>query len=100
LDGLPANPGYHLPLLPSEYMQRHVRVSATVGLIACGSESLSLTDAMDALPDPDMIVFATDCPHVEGREDSKEHFERLLPNDTKLRERFFGGSMEDFLVEF
>lgn len=97
LDGLPKEDTYDLRLLPSEYLQRHVRIGALVGYIDRGVECLSLAEAMDALPDPGMIVFTTDYPHPEGRPNAMECFEQLLPDDAKLRERFFGGSMEEAL---
>ena len=40
LDGQPSDSGYRLPLLPSEYIQRQVRVCPTVGLMTAGTDPL------------------------------------------------------------
>jgi predicted TIM-barrel fold metal-dependent hydrolase len=98
MDGLPQANFYRLPLLPSEYILRHVRVAQLIGFAESGLDYMSLTEAFERLPDPDLIVFSSDFPHVEGRANAVQQFERYLPEDPKIRERFYGGSMADFLV--
>jgi predicted TIM-barrel fold metal-dependent hydrolase len=96
MDGLPQESFYRLPLKPSEYIQRHVRVTATPGFIESGFEWLSVADTLERLPDPDMLVFTSDYPHVEGRESPFSFFDKLLPDDEKLRESFYGRSLAEF----
>jgi hypothetical protein len=98
MDGLPQDNFYRLPLRPSEYIQRHVRVSTLIGYIESGLDYLPLTDVFERIPTPDLLVFSSDYPHVEGRADAVRRFEAYLPQDPAIRERFYGASMEDFLV--
>ncbi len=89
---------WHLPLLPSEYIQRHVRVATTYGFQSAGVEGLPLAEALGALAYPDMIVFSTDWPHIEGGGNAIADLGRLLPDDPRIHERFYGDSMDDFMV--
>ncbi len=98
MDGLPQDNFYRLPLRPSEYIQRHVRIASLIGFIESGLDHLPLTDVYDQLPNNDLIVFSSDYPHVEGRANAVKVYENYLPADPAIRERFFGASMEDFLV--
>jgi uncharacterized protein len=81
---------YKLPLTPSEYAQRQIRVAV-----------LRLTDdlrpAFDAVPDH-ILVFSTDWPHPEGSEHAESLFaDQLEGVDARRKERFFGASMADSL---
>jgi predicted TIM-barrel fold metal-dependent hydrolase len=97
MDGTPQDNFYHLPLKPSEYIQRQVRVATLPGFIRAGVESLTVQETLERLPNPDVLVFSSDYPHVEGKAEAVTFFEQLLPADAGLRERFFGGSAADFL---
>ena len=96
-DGLAQEPSCKLPLRPSEYIQRQVRVTPLIGFLECGFEWLSLEQLMDSLPSPDMVVFSSDYPHLEGRDDAVALYEKLLP-DATVRERFFGSAMDEFMA--
>jgi uncharacterized protein len=96
MDGTPQENFYRLPLKPSEYVRRQVRVTATPGFVAAGVESLSVEETIERLPDPGLLVFSSDYPHVEGRESALPFFEKLVPQDEKVRESFFGGSIAEF----
>jgi predicted TIM-barrel fold metal-dependent hydrolase len=96
-DGLPQENFYKLPLKPSEYIRRQVRLTVLPGYIDSGLESLTLQDTLEQLPAPELLVFSSDYPHVEGRKNAVPYFEQLLPSDEKLRESFFGGSIGEFL---
>jgi predicted TIM-barrel fold metal-dependent hydrolase len=92
-DGKPQETFYKLPLKPSEYIRRHVRVSVMAGFIEAGFERLTLQEALDQLPDKDLLIFSSDYPHVEGREHAVPIFDELLPDDDKIREYFYGKSV-------
>jgi predicted TIM-barrel fold metal-dependent hydrolase len=82
--------GYKLPLLPSEYLQRQVRVT-----VLAAEDRLHPT--LERSPEG-VIVFATDFPHPEGMRDAVGLFERRLGDvDEGTRERFFGGSAAELL---
>jgi uncharacterized protein len=81
---------YNLPLKPSEYAQRQIRVA-----------TLRLTDdvrpVIEETPD-DILVFSTDWPHPEGSEQAQALFSEQLDGvDARRQERFFGASMADAL---
>jgi len=97
MDGTPQDNFYRLPLKPSEYIRRHVRVSVVPGFVESGVERLSVEDTLESLPDPEMLVFSSDYPHVEGRESGVPFFDKLLPEDDKTRETFYGRSIEEFI---
>jgi predicted TIM-barrel fold metal-dependent hydrolase len=96
MDGTPQENFYQLPLKPSEYIRRHVRVSVVPGFVEAGVERLSVADALRAVPDPEMLIFSSDYPHVEGRVSGVPFFEKLLPPDEAVRESFFGRSIAEF----
>jgi len=76
---------YGLPLLPSEYVQRQVRVTALTGLD-------DLQPTIDRAPEG-VIVFSSDFPHREGSPDALDIFDdRLGDVDDATRDRFFGTS--------
>jgi predicted TIM-barrel fold metal-dependent hydrolase len=97
MDGVPQEPPCKLPLRPSEYLQRQVKITPLIGFLECGFEWLSLEQLMDFLPSPDMVVFSSDYPHLEGRDNAVARYEKLLP-DATVRERFFGASMDEFMA--
>jgi uncharacterized protein len=97
MDGTPQRNFYDLPLKPSEYIQRQVRVATLPGFIRAGVESLTVQETLERLPDPDILVFSSDYPHVEGKAEAVPFFEQLLPPEVAIRERFFGGSVADSL---
>jgi len=91
-------PSYKLPLAPSEYVRRQVRVAPLSGFCAVpGFVSEPLAATVGRLPADDLLVFSTDYPHLEGRPDARKVFAEMLPEDDHLRERFFGGSVADLL---
>jgi predicted TIM-barrel fold metal-dependent hydrolase len=52
---------------------------------------------MEFLPSPDMVVFSSDYPHVEGRDNAVALYEKAIP-DATVRERFFGAAMDEFMA--
>ncbi len=81
---------YKLPLKPSEYMRRQVRVSPLTA-------ADPLRPTMDLLP-PELLVFSSDFPHVEGRADAVELCDQQMQDiDSSRREQFFGGSIAALL---
>ena len=77
---------YRWPLKPSEYMQRQVRVTPLVS-------ADPLRPTLDLLP-PELLVFSSDFPHQEGRDNAVELCASQLEGISQdARERFFGGSM-------
>jgi predicted TIM-barrel fold metal-dependent hydrolase len=96
-DGLPQDNIYDLPMLPSEYVVRQVRVAANPGMTDTGHDYLTPAQLMDRLDHPELIVFSTDWPHVEGRKDPGI-WDEFLPDDADLRASFYGRSMEEFLA--
>jgi len=92
-------PSYRLPLAPSDYVRRQVRVAPLPGFCAVpGFVSEPLAATVARLPADDVLVFSTDYPHLEGRANAREVFAGMLPEDEHLRERFFGGSVADLLT--
>lgn len=81
---------YTLPLKPTEYMRRQVRVTPLVS-------SDPLRPTFDAVPEP-LLVFSSDVPHPEGRAGAisicEEQLEGVAPES---RERFFGGEVARLL---
>ena len=75
---------YGLPLTPSEYLRRQVRVTPLAA-------SHPLRAVLDQVP-PEMLCFSSDYPHVEGTDHAVEIFERQLDGvDDDVRSGFFGG---------
>jgi predicted TIM-barrel fold metal-dependent hydrolase len=97
MDGVAQEPPCKLPLRPSEYLQRQVKITPLIGFIECGFEWLSLEQLMEFLPSPDMVVFSSDYPHVEGRDNAVALYEKAIP-DATVRERFFGAAMDEFMA--
>jgi predicted TIM-barrel fold metal-dependent hydrolase len=75
---------YTLPLTPSEYLRRQVRVTPLAA-------SHPLRAVLDQVPS-EMLCFSSDYPHVEGSDHAVEIFERQLDGvDDAVRTQFFGG---------
>ncbi len=78
-----AGSAYKLPLAPSEYLRRQVRVTPLVA-------SQPLRPALDAAPE--MLCFSSDYPHVEGTAKAVELCERQLHGvSDSIRSDFYGG---------
>lgn len=79
-----AGTAYRLPLAPSEYLRRQVRVTPLV-------VSQPLHPTIDLVP-PEMLCFSSDYPHVEGSADAVAVCERQLGNVSEpARAAFYGG---------
>ncbi|MAG30265.1 MAG: hypothetical protein CL908_05140 [Deltaproteobacteria bacterium] len=77
---------YKLPLKPSEYMRRQVRVSPLVS-------ADPLQPTIDLVPE-EMLVFSSDVPHQEGRDDAVQLFEEQFEGlSDASRVQFFGESI-------
>lgn len=81
---------YGLPLRPSEYMRRQVRVTPLVS-------ADPLRPTLDLVPE-EMLVFSSDFPHQEGREDAVSICEGQMQDcSPQARSRFFGDSIAELL---
>jgi len=81
---------YALPLRPSEYMRRQVRVTPL-------ASADRLRPTFDLVP-PELLVYSSDFPHQEGRSDAVLLFEAQLDGvSAEARERFFAGSIAGLL---
>ena len=81
---------YRLPLKPSEYMRRQVRVTPL-------ASADRLRPTFDLVP-PELLVYSSDFPHQEGRAEAVRLFESQLEGvGPEARERFFGGSVAALL---
>jgi predicted TIM-barrel fold metal-dependent hydrolase len=79
-----AGKAYTLPLAPSEYLRRQVRVTPLV-------VSQPLHPTIDMVP-PEMLCFSSDYPHVEGTADAVAVCDRQLGNmSVDVRAEFYGG---------
>ncbi len=86
--GAPLLGDYDLPMTPSEYVQRNVRVSP---LPSPAQLPLEVLDAM-----PDVAVFSSDYPHIEANPTPTAHYADTLAGlDPARRERFLGGTIAD-----
>ncbi len=78
-----AGKAYNLPLKPSEYLRRQVRVTPLV-------INEPLRPALDLAPE--ILCFSSDYPHVEGTGNSVAVCERQLKDvSTDVRSGFYGG---------
>ena len=76
--------GYKLPLKPSEYLRRNVRVSPLIA-------SQSLRPTMDLVP-PELLCFASDFPHVEGTANAVSLCQNQISDmSAGIQRNFFGG---------
>jgi predicted TIM-barrel fold metal-dependent hydrolase len=81
---------YALPLKPSEYARRHIRVSP---LPLTSQPPLAVLEQVG-----DMLVFSSDYPHPEGTAEGPAHYRPLIAGvDADLQASFFGGSMQEVL---
>lgn len=81
---------YNLPLKPSEYMQRQVRVSVV-------HQQDRLRPTIEHVPEG-LIVFSSDFPHVEGNQDAVRIYgEQLGDVSPSAREAFFGKATADVM---
>lgn len=81
---------YELPLKPSEYMRRQVRVTPLVS-------SDPIRPVFDAVPE-ELLVFSSDVPHPEGRDGAVAICAAQLEGVPEARrERFFGGEVARLL---
>jgi predicted TIM-barrel fold metal-dependent hydrolase len=81
---------YDLPLKPSEYMRRQVRVSVV-------HQQDVLRPTLDRVPEG-LVVFSSDFPHVEGHQDAVALYDRQLAGlSATARESFFGRSAAELL---
>jgi predicted TIM-barrel fold metal-dependent hydrolase len=82
---------YKLPLKPSEYIRRQVRFTP---LTSCDA----LQPTIGQLP-PELLVFSSDYPHLEGRADAVQQCEAQLTEiGDYARTQFFGDSIGTLLV--
>lgn len=75
---------YTLPLTPTEYLRRQVRVTPLPA-------AHPLDPVLRQIP-PEILCFSSDFPHVEGASEAVALCERQLAGfDNEVREGFFGG---------
>jgi predicted TIM-barrel fold metal-dependent hydrolase len=96
-DGAAQDNFYRLPSKPSEYLARQVKISPLIGVTETG-EYFTIPELLERLPGPDMLVYSSDFPHVEGRRDAVTAYDKHLPSDEAIRESFYGGAMADVLA--
>jgi predicted TIM-barrel fold metal-dependent hydrolase len=81
---------YALPLKPSEYVQRQVRVSVV-------HQQDVLRPTIERVPEG-IIVFSSDFPHVEGHQEAVALYDAQLDGlGQSAREAFFGRSAAELL---
>jgi predicted TIM-barrel fold metal-dependent hydrolase len=79
---------YDLPLTPSEYVRRNVRVSPLP------SPAQLPLDVLDALPE--VAVFSSDYPHIEANPQPTAHYAGALAHlDAGRRDAFLGGNIAE-----
>lgn len=81
---------YNMPLKPSEYVQRQVRVSVV-------HQQDVLRPTIDRLPEG-IIVFSSDFPHVEGHQEAVALYDAQLEGlPQSAKEAFFGKSAAELM---
>ena len=81
---------YELPLKPSEYMRRQVRITPL-------TSSDPLQPIFDQVPE-ELLVFSSDVPHPEGRDRAVAICEEQLAGVSQARrEHFFAGGVAELL---
>jgi predicted TIM-barrel fold metal-dependent hydrolase len=81
---------YDLPLKPSEYMQRQVRVSVV-------HQQDCLRPTIERIP-PGLVVFSSDFPHIEGHQEAVALYDSQLEGvDPRTRELFFGAAAAEIM---
>jgi len=79
----------HVKLLPSEYVQKHIKVTPFPGedigwLLTSGAE--------------DLLMFASDYPHHEGTDDPIGRYEKtLIQVDEIKKNKFYSENFKSFL---
>ena len=77
---------YELPILPSEYIVRQVRVAAL-------STTDDITPLLDQIP-TEILAYSSDYPHPEGGKNPFATFDEQLEGaSSEVREQFFGGAV-------
>ena len=77
---------YTLPLIPSDYIRRQVRFTPLVS-------TDPLQPTLDLIP-PELLVFSSDFPHLEGRANAVALFDAQMDSvSATRRESFYGGSI-------
>jgi predicted TIM-barrel fold metal-dependent hydrolase len=78
---------YRLPMLPSEYVRRNVRISP---LPAAHETPVALLESL-----PEVAVFSSDYPHFEGNPDPIAYYEDQLANlEPATKEQFLAANIE------
>lgn len=90
MDGMADSPivvgDYALPLRPSEYVRRNVRISPLPAPQQVPSALLAQL--------PECAVFSSDYPHFEGSDDPLGHYRAVLADvDPRRRDAFFAGNI-------
>lgn len=81
---------YDLPLKPSEYMQRQVRVSVV-------HQQDRLRPTIERIP-PGLVVFSSDFPHIEGHQEAVALYDSQLEGvEPRTRELFFGAAAAEIM---
>jgi uncharacterized protein len=81
---------YMLPLKPSEYMQRQVRISVV-------NQQDTLRPTIDRVPEG-LIVFSSDFPHIEGHQEAHTIYAQQMEGlSQSAKESFFGRSAAELL---
>lgn len=81
---------YGLPLKPSEYVQRQIRVSVV-------QQQDVLRPTIERVPEG-IIVFSSDFPHIEGSPDAVAIYQKQMEGMSQsARESFFGRSAAELL---
>jgi uncharacterized protein len=79
-------PDYRLPLTPAEYVRRNVRVTP---LPVPHESPVALAEAL-----PEVPIFSSDYPHMEGSGDPVGHYEQALaPLPAEARASFLGDNL-------
>jgi uncharacterized protein len=77
---------YRLPMLPSDYVRRNVRISP---LPAAHESPVTVLETL-----PDVAVFSSDYPHFEGNPDPVAHYDTALHGVAPhVRGRFLSGNI-------
>lgn len=81
---------YMLPLKPSEYLQRQVRISVV-------NQQDTLRPTIDRVPEG-LIVFSSDFPHIEGHQEAHTIYAQQMEGlSQSAKESFFGRSAAELL---
>ena len=79
---------YDLPMAPSDYMRRNVRITP---LPSPAQVPVELFDTL-----PESVVFSTDYPHIESNPQPAKHYREVLSNVAPaIRDAFLGANIDD-----